>query len=50
MRAQNPEIGQSAHFANSAPKRWQQGGRGQQGQTQNQSSQQAAQQPDSQQP
>jgi len=40
MKAQNPEIGQSAHLGN-APRRWQQG-RGQQSQSQ----QQAAQQPD----
>jgi uncharacterized protein len=49
MKAQNPEIGQSAHFANNAPRRWQQGGHQQQGQ-QAQSTQQAAQQPDPQQP
>jgi uncharacterized protein len=48
MKAQNPEIGQSAHFANNGPRRWPQGGRGQ-GQ-QGQSAQQVAQQPDPQQP
>jgi hypothetical protein len=40
LKAQNPEIGQSARLGN-APRRWQQSARGQQGQ-----SQQAAQQPD----
>jgi uncharacterized protein len=49
MKAQNPEIGQSARFATNAPRRWPQGGRGQQGQ-QGQSPQQAAQQNDPQQP
>lgn len=49
MKAQNPDIGQSAHFANNGPRRWQQGGRGQHAQ-QGQSTQQAAQQPDPQQP
>jgi hypothetical protein len=44
LKAQNPGIGQSARLGN-GPRRWQQGGRGQQGQ-----SQQAAQQPDPQQP
>jgi len=43
LKAQNPEIGQSARLAN-GPRRWQPGARGQQG-TQGQS-QQAAQQPD----
>ena len=49
LKAQNPEIGQSARLSN-APGRWQQGGRGQQGQAQQNQSQQAAQQPDPQQP
>jgi hypothetical protein len=40
LKAQNPEIGQSARL-NNTPRRWQPGARGQQGQ-----SQQAAQQPD----
>jgi len=40
LKAQNPEIGQSARLGN-GPRRWQPGARGQQGQ-----SQQAAQQPD----
>ena len=44
LKAQNPEIGQSARLTN-GPRRWQPGGRGQQGGTQGQS-QQAAQQPD----
>lgn len=44
LKAENPGIGQSAHLGN-RPRRWQQGGRGQQAQ-----SQQAAQQPDPQQP
>ncbi len=44
LKAQNPEIGQSARLNNNAPRRWQQGTRGQQNQ------QQAAQQPDPQQP
>jgi len=44
LRAQNPEIGQSARL-NNGPRRWQQGARGQQGAQQGQS-QQAAQQPD----
>lgn len=44
MKAQNPEIGQSARLGN-APRRWQQG-RGQQSQSQ----QQAAQQPDPEKP
>jgi hypothetical protein len=48
MKAQNPEIGQSARLAPNGPRRWQQGGR-QQGQ-QPQSGQQAAQQPDPPQP
>jgi hypothetical protein len=43
LKAQNPEIGQSARLTN-GPRRWQPGARGQQG-TQGQS-QQAAQQPD----
>lgn len=43
LKAQNPEIGQSARLTN-GPRRWQSGARGQQG-TQGQS-QQAAQQPD----
>jgi uncharacterized protein len=42
MKAQNPEIGQSAHFVSNGTKRWQPGARRQQGQ----STQQAAQQPD----
>ena len=49
LKAQNPEIGQSARLGN-APRRWQQGGRGQQGPSQQGQSQQAAQQPDPQQP
>jgi uncharacterized protein len=40
LKAQNPEIGQSARLTN-GPRRWPQGGRGQQGQ-----SQQVAQKPD----
>jgi hypothetical protein len=44
LKAQNPEIGQSARLAN-GPRRWQPGARGQQG-TQQGQSQQAAQQPD----
>ena len=48
VKAQNPQIGQSARLGGNANglRRWQQGGRGQQ----NQSAQQAAQQPDPQQP
>lgn len=47
MKAQNPEIGQSARLTPNGPRRWQPGaGRGQQGQ--NQSTQQAAQPPDQQ--
>jgi hypothetical protein len=49
LKAQNPEIGQSARIGN-APGRWQRGGRGQQGQAQQGQSQQAAQQPNPQQP
>jgi uncharacterized protein len=41
LKAQNPEIGQSARLGNNGPRRWQPGTRAQQGQ-----SQQAAQQPD----
>jgi hypothetical protein len=48
LKAQSPEIGQSARIGN-APRRWQQGGKGQ-GQAQQGQSQQAAQQPDPQQP
>jgi uncharacterized protein len=44
LKAQNPEIGQSARLTN-GPRRWQAGARGQQGAQQGQS-QQAAQQPD----
>jgi uncharacterized protein len=44
LKAQNPEIGQSARLTN-GPRRWQPGARGQQGAQQGQS-QQAAQQPD----
>lgn len=44
LKAQNPGVGQSARLG-SGPRRWQQGGRGQQA-----PSQQAAQQPDPQQP
>ena len=44
LRAQNPEIGQSARL-NNAPRRWQLGGRAQQNAQQGQT-QQAAQQPD----
>jgi hypothetical protein len=44
LRAQNPEIGQSARLTN-GPRRWQPGARGQQGAQQG-LSQQAAQQPD----
>ncbi len=44
LKAQNPEIGQSAHL-NNGPRRWQPSARGQQGAQQGQS-QQAAQQPD----
>lgn len=44
LRAQNPEIGQSARL-NNGPRRWQPSARGQQGAQQGQS-QQAAQQPD----
>jgi hypothetical protein len=47
LKAQNPEIGQSARLNNNAPRRWQQGARGQQSQ---QGQQQVAQQPDPQQP
>lgn len=48
VKAQNPQIGQSARLGGNANglRRWQQGGHGQQ----NQSAQQAAQQPDPQQP
>ncbi|MGA2095613.1 MAG: DUF2059 domain-containing protein [Candidatus Acidiferrum sp.] len=45
MKAQNPEIGQSARLTNTPP-RWQLGARGQQGQSQQNQPQQAAQQPD----
>jgi hypothetical protein len=48
LKAQNPEIGQSAHLGN-GPRRWQPGARGQQGVQQGQP-QQATQQPDPQQP
>lgn len=44
MREENPQIGRSARLTN-RPRRWQPGGQGQQGQ-----SQQAAEQPDPQQP
>jgi len=44
LKAQNPEIGQSARL-NNGPRRWQPGNRAQQGNQQSQS-QQAAQQPD----
>jgi hypothetical protein len=44
LKAQNPEIGQSARLGN-GPRRWQPGARGPQGAAQGQS-QQAAQQPD----
>ncbi len=47
LKAQNPEVGQSARLKNSAPRRWQQGARTQQ-QSQPSQSQQVAQQPDSQ--
>jgi len=46
VKAQNPEIGQSARLAPNGPRRWQQGGRGQQAQQ----AQSAQQQPDPQQP
>ncbi len=45
LRAQNPEIGQSARLSNNTPRRWQPGARAQQNAQQGQS-QQAAQQPD----
>jgi hypothetical protein len=45
LKAQNPEIGQSARLGNSGPRRWQPGTRAQQNAQQGQS-QQAAQQPD----
>jgi hypothetical protein len=45
LKAQNPEIGQSARLGNSGPRRWQPGTRAQQSAQQGQS-QQAAQQPD----
>jgi uncharacterized protein len=45
LKAQNPEIGQSARLGNNGPRRWQAGTRAQQNAQQGQS-QQAAQQPD----
>lgn len=45
LKAQNPEIGQSARLGNNGPRRWQPGARAQQNAQQGQS-QQAAQQPD----
>jgi hypothetical protein len=45
LKAQNPEIGQSARLGNNGPRRWQPGTRAQQNAQQGQS-QQAAQQPD----
>jgi len=48
LKAQNPEIGQSARLGNNGPRRWQPGTRAQQNAQQGQS-QQAAQQPDPQQ-
>lgn len=48
LKAQNPEIGQSARLTNNGARRWQQGARGQQ--HQQSQSQQVAQQPDPQQP
>ena len=48
LKAQNPEVGQSARLNNNGPRRWQPGARAQQNAQQNQQSQtqQAAQQPD----
>jgi len=46
LKAQNPEVGQSARLSNNGPRRWQPGARTQQNPQQNGQAQQAAQPPD----